>query len=201
MRRAVKNYNWSMFEKFLLSFIPLLVAFDVLGVLPLYIKLTAQAPKQKRLKQLRESLLTAFLTTLFFVVVGNKIMAVLGISLKDFFIAGGIVLFVTAARDILTGHSGPGEGDDLFGIVPLGVPLLAGPAVLATSMIVTGEHGFFYFLTSLVINLVICGFVLLFSDFVLRFLGGRVIEAVSKVFSLFIASLAVMFIRRGLQGL
>lgn len=195
-----RDYIYSVLDKFLLSFIPLLVAFDVLGLLPIYMKFTASLTAGKRLRQLRDSLVTAFFTTLFFVIVGNRIMAYLGILLKDFFIAGGIVLLVTAVRDILAGHGGAVTEDELFGVVPLGVPLLAGPAVLATSVIITSQYGFSYFLVSLVLNLAIGGLILRFSDIVLKLLGGRVIEAISKVFSLFIASIAVMFIRRGLQG-
>ena len=89
-----------MIDKFLLSFIPLFVAFDVLGLLPIYIKLTANLEKTKKRKHLIDSILTAFFITLLFVVVGNKIMMYLGISLRDFLIAGGIVLFIIAAKDI-----------------------------------------------------------------------------------------------------
>ena len=89
----------------------------------------------------------------------------------------------------------------MFGVVPLGVPLLAGPAVLATSVIVLNQYGYWYFLLSLVLNLAVCAVVLHFSPYILTFLGKRFVEAISKVFSLIIASIAIMFIRTGLQGL
>ena len=50
------------------------------------------------------------------------------------------------------------------------------------------------------LNIIICGIVLKFSDVILKILGKRLIEALSKVFSLIIASIAIMFIRKGLQG-
>jgi multiple antibiotic resistance protein len=189
-----------MIDTFLLSFIPLFVAFDVLGVLPLYIKLTASMDPEKKAGQLRDSLLTAFIISLIFVIIGNRVMTYLGISMKDFLIAGGIVIFITAVKDLITGHTQPAADTEFWGVVPLGVPLLAGPAVLATSIIIWKQYPFYYYLISLVLNIMICWVVLTFSGFILKLLGGRVVEALSKVFGLIIASIAIMFIRRGIEG-
>ena len=190
-----------MLSDFWLSFIPLFIAFDVFGVLPLYIKFIHKLDEERRRKNLRDSLLTAFFTSLLFVVIGSKIMEYLGISIKDFLIAGGIVLFVIAAKDIIVGQSETLKDDEMYGVVPLGVPLLAGPAVLATSIIIRNNYGFIYFFVSLVLNLIICTIVLKFSQYIIKYLGKRFVEAMSKVFSLIIASIAIMFIRKGLQGL
>lgn len=189
-----------MIDTFLLSFIPLFVAFDVLGILPIYIKFTANLAEVKRKRQLRDSIITSFITTLVFVIIGNKILVYLGISIRDFFIAGGVVLFIIAVKDIISGRSEPVIEDDMFGVVPLGVPLLAGPAVLTTSIIIRNNYGFYMFLLSLVINLIICWIILKFSEIILKFLGKKFIEALSKVFALIIASIAVMFIRKGFTG-
>jgi len=189
-----------MVYNFLLSFIPLFVAFDAIGILPIYIKFTASLDGGKRKKQLRDSIFTSFITTLVFVIVGNRILNYLGISIKDFFIAGGVVLFIIAVKDIVTGRTEPVIEDDMFGVVPLGVPLLAGPAVLTTSIIIRNNYGFYMFMISLIINLIICWIILKFSEFILKFLGKKFIEALSKVFALIIASIAVMFIRKGFTG-
>jgi len=189
-----------MLSDFWLSFIPLFIAFDVFGVLPLYIKFIHKLDEERRRKNLRDSLLTAFFTSLLFVVIGSKIMEYLGISIKDFLIAGGIVLFVIAAKDIIVGQSETLKDDEMYGVVPLGVPLLAGPAVLATSIIIRNNYGFLFFFVSLVLNLIICTIVLKFSQYIIKYLGKRFVEAMSKVFSLIIASIAIMFIRKGLQG-
>jgi multiple antibiotic resistance protein len=189
-----------MVNTFLLAFIPLFVAFDVLGILPIYMKVSATLDKKTRNRHIRDSLLTAFFTTLIFVIVGNKIMTYLGISMKDFRVAGGIVIFAPAIKEIISGSSQPEASNDMFGVVPLGIPLLAGPAVLATSVIIWNVYEYYYFLTSLFLNIVICGIVLKFSDIMLKIFGKRFIEALSKVFNLIIASIAIMFIRKGLQG-
>jgi len=189
-----------MVNTFLLAFIPLFVAFDVLGILPIYMKISAGFDKKTRSRHIRDSLFTAFFTTLIFVIVGNKIMTYLGISMNDFLVAGGIVIFATAIKEIISGSSQPDTANDMFGVVPLGIPLLAGPAVLATSVIIWNVYEYYYFLISLLLNTIICGIVLKFSDIMLKILGKRLIEALSKVFNLIIASIAIMFIRKGLQG-
>ncbi len=188
-----------MTETFLMAFIPLFVAFDALGLLPLYIKFTMSMDDKQRSRLLRDSLFTAFIISLVFVIVGNRVMTYLGISMQDFLIAGGIVIFITALKDLIASRSKE-EGTELIGIVPLGIPLLAGPAVLATSIIIWKQYPAYYYIISLVLNIVICWFILHFSGLILRLLGARVIEALSKVMGLIVASIAIMFIRRGIQG-
>jgi multiple antibiotic resistance protein len=189
-----------MIDIFFLAFIPLFVAFDVLGILPIYLKFTSTLDSKTKNRHLRDSLLTSFLTAIIFVVAGNKVMMYLGITMNDFLVAGGIVIFITAIKEIISGPSEPETADEMFGVVPLGIPLLAGPAVLATSVIIWNVYEYYYFFISLFLNIIICGVVLKFSNVILKVLGKRLVEALSKVFSLIIASIAIMFIRRGLQG-
>ncbi len=191
-----------MWHDFLTSFIPLFVALDVLGVLPLYARFSLGLDEERRRRVLRESIITAFLVTLGFILLGNQILKYLSISIEDFLIAGGVILFIIAARELIGGAREELAGhEDLFAVVPLGVPLLAGPALLATSLILFNSLGFGYVLVSLVLNLVIAGAVFKYSSMILRFVSRRWVEALSKLFLLLLASIAIMFIRRGLQGL
>jgi multiple antibiotic resistance protein len=186
-------------ERFLFSFVPLFFAFDAFGVLPFYLKLSHAVSPQRKETLLRDSILTSFLTTLLFATLGNRVMIYIGISLRDFFIAGGIVLFVIAIKDIVDRDAGPVFEEEMLGVVPLGIPLLAGPAVLTTSMVIVNRYGLFWLLFSLALNLLICFYVMKFSERIVKFLGKRVIEALSKIFSLIIASIAIMFVRKGLE--
>ena len=190
-----------MLSDFWLSFIPLFISYDVFCLLTLYIRFIHRLDDARRKRNLRDSLITAFFTALLFVIMGSKVMEYLGISIEDFLIAGGIVLFIIAAKYIIVGQDENLEEDEMYGVVPLGVPLLSGPAVLATSIIIRNQYGFTYFFVSLALNLVICAVVLKFSQYIIKYLGKRFVEALSKVFSLIIASIAIMFIRKGLQGL
>lgn len=191
-----------MLEDFLKSFIPLFVALDVLGVLPIYARFSIDLDKKARSRVLKESIVTAFLVTLGFIALGNKILVYLNISIEDFLIAGGIILFIIAARDLTGGNRKDLAGqEDLFAVVPLGVPLLAGPAVLTTSLIIFNSYGFLHALISLVLNLLIAGVVFKYSVVIIRLVSPRWVEAISKVFILFLAAIAIMFIRTGLEGL
>ncbi len=191
-----------MWEDFLKSFIPVFVALDVLGVLPLYARFAVNLDKKKRNVVLRESIVTAFLITLGFIALGNEILKYLNISIHDFLIAGGIILFIIASREVIgRGREDLAGHEDLFAVVPLGVPLMAGPALLTTSLIIFNSYGFFYILVSLVLNLIIAGLIFKYSLLILKFISRRWIEAISKIFFLLLASIAVMFVRTGLQGL
>jgi multiple antibiotic resistance protein len=191
-----------MIDDFLKSFIPIFVALDVLGVLPLYAGFSMGLDEKRRSRVLRESIITAFLVTLGFILLGKRILIYLNISIQDFMIAGGIILFIIAVRDLLGFERGDLAGqEDLFAVVPLGVPLLAGPALLTTSLIVSSTFGLLYVLVALVLNLLIAGAVFKFSPLILRFVSRRWVEAISKFFLLLLAGIAIMFIRTGLQGI
>jgi multiple antibiotic resistance protein len=189
-----------MWDNFLKSFIPLFVAFDIVGVLPFFARFSLNLDAKMRSRVIRESIVTAFLAAVGFMLVGKQILFYLNISIEDFFVAGGAILFAVAARDLVAGKAPLEAQEDLFGVVPLGVPLLAGPAVFATSLILFNSLGFYYTFASLTLNLLICGVVFRFADSILRLIGKRWLEAISKVFALILASIAIMFIRRGLEG-
>ena len=189
-----------MWENFLQSFLPLFVAFDVLGVLPLYAKFSLNLDEQRRGRILRESIVTAFLVALGFILLGKQVLQYLGITIPDFLVAGGVILFLIAARDLVAGRSDSEGQGELFGVVPLGVPLLAGPAVFATSLIIYNSVGLWYVLLSLCLNLCVCGIIFRYSHHIVRLVGRRWLEAISKVFSVILASLAIMFIRTGLSS-
>ena len=104
-----------MLSDFWLSFIPLFIAFDVFGVLPLYIRFIHRLDDARRKRNLRDSLITAFFTALLFVIMGSKVMEYLGISIEDFLIAGGIVLFIIAAKYIIVGQDENLEEDEMYG--------------------------------------------------------------------------------------
>ena len=91
--------SFTLSSSLLLPFIPLFVAFDVLGILPIFVSFTAEMNAEERSRVVRQSILTAFLVSLGFVVAGDSVFALLGISVSDFQIAGGALLFVIAIVD------------------------------------------------------------------------------------------------------
>ena len=88
-------------KSFVPTLIPLMVALDAPGILPLYIGMTEGINKQERKKIVRQSIITAFLVTVGFILLGQVIFNALGILVEDFMIAGGGVLLIIAVADIV----------------------------------------------------------------------------------------------------
>ena len=184
---------------FLLCFVPLFVAVDALGVLPIFINLTDNlTPSQKR-KVLIQSLITASAVALVFLAIGPTALNVLNINVSDFMVAGGILLLVISLSDLLTGEKRQRLVDpETLGAVPLGVPIITGPAVLTTSVLLANVHGMAITALALLTNIGIAGVIFWFAQPITRVLGNAGTMILSKMASLFLATIAVMLIRRGL---
>lgn len=188
-----------MLKNIFLSFIPLFVAVDAIGVLPIFVSLTEGLQKSERMKVIVQSMVTASGLAVSFILLGKLIFRLLGITLGDFMIAGGAILFCLAITDIL--HQVKTRripGKDL-GAVPLGTPLIVGPAVLTTSLVIVSQYGLFPTIISVIINILFAGIVFSLSSILIRFLGEAGTKALSKITSLLLAAIAVMLIRKGLQ--
>jgi multiple antibiotic resistance protein len=186
-------------EKFLLAFIPLFVAIDVFGVLPLFVSLTGgMEQRQKKNRLTREAALTAFVISLVFLVAGKMLFSFLGITESDFKVGGGIVLLVLAVNDLLFSKERKRDPENCVGVVPIGIPLIMGPAALTTIIILVDSHGYFWTIASLLVNLLIVLTVFLSATRITRVMGNAGSRAVGKVASLFLAGIAVMMIRSGI---
>jgi multiple antibiotic resistance protein len=186
------------FNAFLLSIIPIMVAIDAVGVLPLFISLTEQLDPVHRKKVVQNSVLTAFLITISFAFIGQNIFNALGISVADFMIGGGVLLMVFSIFDILRiGDKGIAVSPTI-GVVPLGTPLLAGPATLTTTLILIGNYGYIPVIASLMLNLIFAWFIFDKAEIIIRFMGLNGTKAIAKISSLLMAAIAVKMIRTGI---
>lgn len=183
-------------QNFLLAFIPIFVAVDAFGVLPIFVSLTADFKRREKLRIIRQSIGTALILAVSFIFLGKLIFLFLGISIADFMIAGGLILFCIAVMDILR----PGKHHRIppqeIGAVPIGTPLIVGPAVLTTSMIIVDEYGVTATLVSVFLNILIAAAIFLASDRIIKVLGQSGSRALSKVTALLLAAIAVMMIRK-----
>jgi len=183
---------------FLLCFVPLFVAVDAPGVLPIFINLTDSLTQSQKRKVLVHSLITASAVALVFLTVGPTILTALNITVSDFMVAGGILLLVISLSDLLTGEKKQRLVDpETLGAVPLGVPIITGPAVLTTSVLLANVHGITITALALLTNIGIAGIIFWFANPITRFLGNAGTMILSKIASLFLATIAVMLIRRG----
>lgn len=187
-----------MLKNILLSFIPIFIAVDAIGVLPIFISLTQKLRKKEKSKIIFQSIITALCLAIGFIFLGNWIFTLMGITLGDFMVAGGAIILCIALADILNPDKHNRIPQNEMGAVPLGTPLIAGPAVLTTSLIMLGEYGLTATLISVLANVLLAGIILSSSDILIRILGQRGSRALSKVTSLLLAAIAVMLIRKGI---
>lgn len=185
----------------IMAFIPLFVAIDVPGLVPLFLSLTAGMPLKSKRQLIVEATLTAGAVALIFLVLGKVIFRFLGITDNDFRIGGGIVLLVLAVTDLLFTSDERKGPNTSVGVVPIGIPLIMGPAALTSIIIVVDAYGYWISMLSLALNLFIVWFTFRHSDVVIRVMGDGGARAFAKVASLFMVAIAVMMIRVGIQNI
>ena len=191
-----------MMKSFWLCFVPLFVAVNAFGVLPLFINLTEGIEPQKIRRVVFQSMITALIVALAFIALGTIILNLLGITVADFMIAGGTLLFIISIREIISTDKSPYLIDlDSMGAVPIGVPLITGPAVLTTSMLLINEHTLIITSLAIIINILIAGGIFLLAPLINRVLGKTGSKTISKITSLLLAAIAVMIIRRGIASI
>ena len=122
----------------LLAFIPMFFAMDPIGILPIFIGLTAGMEKKARDRIIVQSLVTAGAVAVGFIFLGHAIFKFLGITMPDFMIAGGVILFCLSMLD-LTGQNESRQKLDDVGAVPIGTPLIVGPAVLTMALMLMAQ--------------------------------------------------------------
>ncbi len=184
----------------LMSFIPLFVAVDAIGILPIFVSLTEGLDKQQKNKIIVQSMVTAFLVAMGFILIGKLVFDALGITIGDFMVAGGAMLFCIAIIDLITQtKEGRAPGKDL-GAVPIGTPLIVGPAVLTTSLAIISVYGPLPTIISVIGNILFAGLIFSISHKLIRILGESGTKALSKIMSLLLAAIAVMLMRKGIMS-
>jgi multiple antibiotic resistance protein len=187
-----------LLKPFLVTLIPLMVALDAPGTLPLYVGMTEGVTPGERKKIVRQSIATAFLVTIGFILLGQAIFNALGILVEDFMIAGGVVLLIIAITDVVRAGERQMERSPEFGVVPLGTPLIAGPGTLTTALVLVGTNGYAPVILSLVVNLLFAWAIFSQSERIIRLIGLSGSRAFAKVASLILAAFAVKMIRSGI---
>ena len=184
---------------FWLCFVPLFVAVDAIGVLPMFMSLTQNIDSRRIRRVIYQSIVTATMVALIFLAIGTWVLKLLGITVGYFMVAGGILLFVISMSDLLTAEKIQRQVDpESLGAVPSGVPLITGPAVLTTSIILINEYGLVATAAAIVINILIAGVVFFFAGSIHPFLGKAGAKTISKIASLLLAAIAVMMVRKGI---
>jgi multiple antibiotic resistance protein len=190
------------FSKFLLAFIPLFVAIDPVGLAAIFLGLGRNVDAARRQKIANQATWTGGLVALGFLFLGQSVFTAVGISVSDFQVAGGLILFILAARDLVQSAAEPETLPEDFGVVPLGMPLIAGPASITTLIVLARNEavGLGVTLVALAVNLVLVVLALHYSEWLGRKIGGTGLRAISKIIAMLLAAIAVSMIRQGLRN-
>lgn len=186
-----------MLNHFTFSLLGIFVSMDIIGVLPLYLGITRSMNEDRRNQVLRQSMLVASAVAISFALIGRWIFKFLGIAIFDFKIGGGIVLLVMAILDLVHGRK-PDDSTGSTGVVPLAVPMITGPALIATLMLQVGLYGNTIVLVSLLINFGFAWFAFRKSALITRAIGVEGTDIVSKIGALFMTAIACSMIRSGI---
>ncbi|HNX53695.1 MAG TPA: MarC family protein [Pontiellaceae bacterium] len=184
---------------FWLCFVPLFVAVDAVGVLPMFLSLTDGLDAKRLRTVIIQSVLTAATVAVVFVLAGPILLRFMGITVPDFMLAGGLLLLAISLNSLLTGEKKQREVDiSSLGAVPIGIPLITGPAVLTTCILLATTHGKVITSIAVILNIAIAGLIFGFAEPITKRLGRTGSKAVSKVASMLLAAIAVMLMRKGL---
>jgi multiple antibiotic resistance protein len=189
-----------LLERALLAFIPVFVAIDPIGLIAIFMGLAPSATREVRQRQGLLGIITGFVVCLGFIFLGKFIFRAVGISVADFQVAGGLILLGLAGRELIGGEERARSPNAEFGVVPLGMPLIAGPALLTALLILIDTVGLAFTIGSLVVNLALVQIGFRYARRVEKLMGRQGLNGVSKIIALLLAAIAVSLIRRGWQA-
>jgi multiple antibiotic resistance protein len=195
----------SFFKDVGLTFVPIFVAMDAIGVLPFILSLTQDMSPVERTRTVRYALLTALLLGLGFIGIGLGVFRLLDIWIEDFLIAGGLILLVLAIRHLMTGKMvevQPALGEQMIAVVPIGTPLVVGPAVLTTLLLlIDRDYSIGVVVVSFLLNLALAWLIFSQANRIVSFLRQGGVRALSQIVSLLLAAIAVEMMRQGIMGI
>ncbi|MGC9072236.1 MAG: MarC family protein [Acidilobus sp.] len=183
------------------AIVTLFIVLDPFAVVPFYVSTSQRLPPGKRPAFLRTLVGSAVFMLLAFAIIGEYMLDLLGVTLKDFRVAAGIILLVYAVSslfDIEIGAPKVPEEVERQAIVPLATPLLAGPGSISTVLYFRYIYGYPIALASIAVNALLAYAILYLGERLMRLLGRHGALLIDKFMSLVLAGFAVSLIRSSL---
>lgn len=184
-------------EGLLGAFITLFVIMDPIGNLPIFITLTKGMPIKDIRRNVDSSVFVAGVLLFIFLFLGLRIFDFFGIDLDSFQIAGGIILLIIGILYVFgtslkyVKH----HGTDLS--IPIGTPLLTGPGVITTTIILVKENGTLVAVIAAFLALLATWLILMQATRLYKVLGEHWTNIISRVMGIILAAIAVEFITKG----
>lgn len=176
---------------------------DPLGNIPVFVTTLHRVPPQRRTRVLVRELLIALAVLLFFLLAGRSILRLLQISQPSLSISGGVILLLISVQMVFAFGPGIGgqspEGEPF--IVPLAVPLVAGPSAIATLVLFTSIEPahLLKWLAALLLAWLASSAILLFSGPISRILGARGLIAIERLMGMLLMTVAVQMLFTGVK--
>ena len=183
------------------SFITLFVVMDPIGNLSLFTSLTRGMPLSEIKKNVNRSMIVAGILLFVFLFLGLRIFSFFSINLNSFQIAGGVILLIIAVMYVLGTYQKliKSHGNDLS--VPIGTPLITGPGVITTTIILVNENGLYVTVIAAALTLLATWLILMFSSKLHKLLGEHWIDVISRIMGIILAAIAVEFITKGILSI
>lgn len=187
------------------------VVVDPLGAVPIFATITADETPARRRHSARRAASATFLVLALFAAAGGAVFRALGISLASFKVAGGLLL-ILMSLDMMRARPSPTRSTALertesraredVAIVPLAIPMLAGPGAIATVMVLMSRAGGFPFRIAAVFVAIL---VATLTSWLLlhgtarteRFISGTMVRVLGRVMGLVLAAVGVEFMASG----
>lgn len=193
-----------MTTEFFSAVLILLLVCDPFGNVPLVNAMLAEtAPTRRRRVILREVLIATAILAVF-MAFGRELLGLMHLSETSLSIAGGVILFMIAIRMVFAHPEGafgtPARGEPF--IVPLAIPLIAGPSALATVMLMATREPakLGMWAGALALTMALTALILVTGDRMQRFLGERVMQAVERLMGLILTAIAVEMLLGGIRA-
>ncbi len=188
-------------DQFIYAFVTLFVILDPFASIPAFLALTRKVSDEERRRIAHKAVFLAAILAYVFLFTGHGILTMLGVTLSSFKIAGGIVLGLMGLETVLGIQLKGNKKEDSDSIaVLIATPLLTGPGVITTTILLSQQVGQLVTAAAAFLALALAFVILHFAPLLKNVLGEKVINVFSKIMGLMLLALAVEFIRTGLAG-
>lgn len=190
-----------MWIAFVQVFFAIFGVMDPVGNVPTFLALTGKMERAAKEDLATSAVFRAGIILAAFTFLGSGILHAFQISLESFRIAGGIVL-VLLGLQILFGPEHDADAAPMgdISVVPLAMPLIAGPGTITSAIILAKEYGYVLTLVGMAANLLLTRLLFRYAHLILRLLGKKGTLAFAKVMGLIIVAIGVEFVRSAVLG-
>ena len=193
------DYEWV--SVYIQAFVMLFIIFDPIGNIPIFHSLTSKFEAPMKKKIIRTSVLVALIILVFFAIGGVFILNFFKISINEFMIAGGVLLFILAVEGLLGREEARWISGEDVAIVPLATPLMAGPgAIYSVIYLMSSPYGPSYAIFSIFTNVLLQYVLLAYSNKILRVIGKTGSTIISRIMAFILSAIAVGMIINGVKG-